>query len=135
VYKFKLDNYENIELSIIKWPLTVLRLKGMDRLKLSELSDKILSHWRSYTDKVVEVYSHSNEISHNTITPIARRNGELYVLDLVLRNNRTNEEYPDGIFHPHKELHNIKKENIGLIEVLGLAVLPARLKDELEIIK
>jgi UDPglucose--hexose-1-phosphate uridylyltransferase len=135
VYKFKLDNYEDIELSIVKWPLTVLRLKGMDRLKLSELSDKILSHWRSYTDKTVEVYSHSNEIYHNTITPIARRKGELYVLDLVLRNNRTNEEYPDGIFHPHKELHNIKKENIGLIEVLGLAVLPARLKDELEIIK
>lgn len=135
VYKFIVNNYKNIELSIVKWPLTVLRLKGRNRLELSELADKVLSHWRNYSDPIVDVYSHTNEIPHNTITPIARKSGELYILDLVLRNNRISEEYPDGIFHPHKELHNIKKENIGLIEVLGLAVLPARLKDELEVIK
>lgn len=135
VYKFKLDSYNNIELSIVKWPLTVLRLKSKNRLELSDLADKILSHWRNYSDYIVNVYSHTNEVPHNTITPIARKDDEFFVLDLVLRNNRTSEEHPDGIFHPHKELHNIKKENIGLIEVLGLAVLPARLKDELEIIK
>ncbi|GAA0822330.1 UDP-glucose--hexose-1-phosphate uridylyltransferase [Clostridium tertium] len=135
VYKFNLNSYKNIELSIVKWPLTVLRLKGRNRIELSELADKVLVHWRNYSDSIVDVYSYTNEIPHNTITPIARKDGEFYVLDLVLRNNRTSEEHPDGIFHPHKELHNIKKENIGLIEVLGLAVLPARLKDELEIIK
>lgn len=135
VYKFNLNSYKNIELSIVKWPLTVLRLKGRNRIELSELADKVLSHWKNYSDSIVNVYSHTNEIPHNTITPIARRDDEFYILDLVLRNNRTSEEHPDGIFHPHKELHNIKKENIGLIEVLGLAVLPARLKDELEIIK
>lgn len=135
VYKFNLNSYKNIELSIVKWPLTVLRLKGRNRVELSELADKVLVHWRNYSDSIVDVYSCTNEIPHNTITPIARKDGEFYVLNLVLRNNRTSEEYPDGIFHPHKELHNIKKENIGLIEVLGLAVLPARLKDELEIIK
>lgn len=135
VYTFKVDTYEHVELSIVKWPLTVLRLKGKNRLKLSELGDKVLSHWREYSDEEVGVYSYSNEVPHNTITPISRRDGELFVLDLVLRNNRTSEEHPDGIFHPHKELHNIKKENIGLIEVLGLAVLPSRLKDELEVIK
>lgn len=135
VYKFNLNSYKNIELSIVKWPLTVLRLKGRNRIELSGLADKVLVHWRNYSDSIVDVYSCTNEIPHNTITPIARKDGEFYVLDLVLRNNRTSEEHPDGIFHPHKELHNIKKENIGLIEVLGLAVLPARLKDELEIIK
>lgn len=135
VFKFNLNSYKNIELSIVKWPLTVLRLKGRNRIELSELADKVLVHWRNYSDSIVDVYSCTNEIPHNTITPIARKDGEFYVLDLVLRNNRTSEEHPDGIFHPHKELHNIKKENIGLIEVLGLAVLPARLKDELEIIK
>lgn len=135
VYKFNLNSYKNIELSIVKWPLTVLRLKGRNRIELSELADKVLVHWRNYSDSIVDVYSCTNEIPHNTITPIARKDGEFYVLDLVLRNNRTSEEHPDGIFHPHKELHNIKKENIGLIEVLGLAVLPARLKNELEIIK
>ncbi|WP_291652355.1 UDP-glucose--hexose-1-phosphate uridylyltransferase [Clostridium sp.] len=135
VYKFNLNNYENIDLSIVKWPLTVLRLKGRNRLELSELADKVLSHWRNYSDSVVNVYAHTNEIPHNTITPIARKDNEVYILDLVLRNNITSEEHPDGIFHPHKELHNIKKENIGLIEVLGLAVLPSRLKNELEIIK
>lgn len=133
--EFILKNYEQVELSIVKWPLSVLRLKGKNRLELSELAYKILNHWKCYNDPKVGIYSFSNDIPHNTITPIARREKEYYVMDLVLRNNRTSEEYPDGIFHPHSELHNIKKENIGLIEVLGLAVLPARLKDEIEIIK
>lgn len=132
---FKLDKYKDIELSIVKWPLTVVRLKGKDRIELSNLGEEILNHWRNYSDSNVDIYAYTNDIPHNTITPIARRDKEYYILDLVLRNNRTSEEYPDGIFHPHKELHNIKKENIGLIEVLGLAVLPARLKEELELIK
>ena len=132
---FKLDKYKDIELSIVKWPLTVVRLKGKDRFKLSNLGEEILNHWRNYSDSNVDVYAYTNDTPHNTITPIARRDKEYYILDLVLRNNRTSSEHPDGIFHPHKEHHNIKKENIGLIEVLGLAVLPARLKEELELIK
>ncbi|MBM7835274.1 UDP-glucose--hexose-1-phosphate uridylyltransferase [Clostridium sardiniense] len=135
VYKFKINSYENIDLSIIKWPLTALRLKGDDRKDLSILADKILKHWREYSDESVGVLAYSDKTPHNTITPIGRFEDGKYVLDLVLRNNRTTEEHPDGIFHPHEELHHIKKENIGLIEVLGLAVLPARLKDELEAIK
>ena len=132
---FKLDKYKDIELSIVKWPLTVVRLKGKDRLELSNLGEEILNHWRNYSDSNVDVYAYTDDTPHNTITPISRRDNEYYILDLVLRNNRTSSEHPDGIFHPHKELHNIKKENIGLIEVLGLAVLPARLKEELELIK
>ena len=135
VYTFKVKGYEDIKLSIVKWPLSVVRLNGDNRQKLSELGEKILNHWRNYSDENVGVYAFSGETPHNTITPIARRRGEKFELDLVLRNNRTNDEHPDGIFHPHKELHHIKKENIGLIEVLGLAVLPARLKDELAQIK
>ncbi len=135
VKKFSIDGYDDIELSIIKWPLTVIRMKTKDRNRLSELAEKILKHWREYSDEKVEILAFSGDIPHNTITPIIRRRGELFELDLVLRNNRTNDKHPDGIFHPHKELHHIKKENIGLIEVLGLAVLPARLKDELEEIK
>lgn len=128
-------NFNEIALSIVKWPLTVLRLKGKDRQKISDLANKLLEHWRNYTDEEAGVYAETNNEKHNTITPIARREKDLFVLDLVLRNNRTSEEHPDGIFHPHKELHHIKKENIGLIEVLGLAVLPARLKDEMEMLK
>lgn len=132
---FKIDKYINIDLSIVKWPLTVVRLKGKNRYEISELGENILNHWRNYTDSEVDLYAYTNDIPHNTITPISRKDGEYFILDLVLRNNRTNDKYPDGIFHPHKELHNIKKENIGLIEVLGLAVLPSRLKEELETIK
>ncbi|MGL5327922.1 MAG: UDP-glucose--hexose-1-phosphate uridylyltransferase [Peptostreptococcaceae bacterium] len=135
VLQSEIKGYEDIKISIIKWPLTVVRIGGKDRYKLSDLGDKILSHWRNYSDEDVEVHAYTNEIPHNTITPIARKRNDSFELDLVLRNNRTSEEHPDGIFHPHKELHNIKKENIGLIEVLGLAVLPARLKVELEGIK
>lgn len=133
--EFKLNNYDNIELAIVKWPLTVLRLKGKDKAAVSELANKILNHWKDYSDEAANIFSQTDGVPHNTITPIARRENELYVLDLVLRNNKTSSEHPDGIFHPHKELHHIKKENIGLIEVLGLAVLPSRLKDEIEILK
>ena len=133
--EFTLDSYNDVKLSIIKWPLSVVRLKGNKLSELSELAFKILNHWNNYSDVEVEILAYTDEVPHNTITPIARKENGEFVLDLVLRNNRTSEEHPDGIYHPHKELHNIKKENIGLIEVLGLAVLPARLKDELEIIK
>ncbi len=135
VYTFEIEGYENVKLSIVKWPLSVVRLNGDNREEISELAEKILNHWRSYSDGKVGVHAFTGDTHHNTITPIARRRGEKFELDLVLRNNRTDENHPDGIFHPHKELHHIKKENIGLIEVLGLAVLPARLKEELNQIR
>ncbi|MGL5693498.1 MAG: UDP-glucose--hexose-1-phosphate uridylyltransferase, partial [Peptostreptococcaceae bacterium] len=135
VFEFKINGYEDVNMSIIKWPLTVVRISCENRHRLSELAQIILTHWRSYSDEEVGVYAYTEKTPHNTITPIARKRDNKYELDLVLRNNRTNEEHQDVIFHPHKELHNIKKENIGLIEVLGLAVLPARLKYELEEIK
>ena len=135
ILKIDLKGYEDVNISMIKWPLSVVRLNSNNREKLSILASYILNHWKGYTDAVVNIHSHTKNTLHNTITPIARRKGENFELDLVLRNNKTSEEHPDGIFHPHKELHHIKKENIGLIEVLGLAVLPARLKEELEIIK
>ena len=135
VYEFEIDGYEDIKISIVKWPLSVIRISGDNRHKLSELAEKILNHWRDYSNEDVGVYAYSGDTPHNTITPIARKRNNKYELDLVLRNNRCDDNHPDGIFHPHKELHHIKKENIGLIEVLGLAVLPARLKDELSQIK
>jgi UDPglucose--hexose-1-phosphate uridylyltransferase len=129
---FTIKGFENIEAGIVKWPMSVIRLRGRDRREISALADFILNQWRQYSDEEVDIISHTSGTPHNTITPIARRRNELFELDLVLRNNRTSSEYPDGIYHPHKELHHIKKENIGLIEVMGLAVLPARLKEELE---
>ena len=135
VYTFEIKGYENVKLSIVKWPLSVVRLNGNNREEISELAERILNHWKNYSDENVGVHAFTEDIPHNTITPIARRRDGKFELDLVLRNNRTDENHPDGIFHPHKELHHIKKENIGLIEVLGLAVLPARLKDELNQIK
>ena len=110
---------------------SVIRLRCAERGRLEELADRILRAWRGYSDESVSIYAETDGEAHNTITPIARRRGEDYELDLVLRNNLTTEEYPLGLFHPHAELHHIKKENIGLIEVMGLAVLPARLRDEL----
>jgi len=134
---FKNDKYKNVKAGIVKWPMSVIRLSSFSKEELIELSIKTLCEWRNYTDKDVEIYAYSEvngeKIPHNTITPIARINKEgQYEIDLVLRNNRTSKEYPDGIFHPHKELHHIKKENIGLIEVMGLAVLPGRLNSELK---
>ena len=123
--------FEDIQAGIVKWPMSVLRICGADKERLAELADKILRSWRSYTDADAFIYAQTDGVPHNTITPIARRRGEAYELDLVLRNNITTEEHPLGVYHPHAELHHIKKENIGLIEVMGLAVLPARLKGEL----
>ena len=123
--------FESVKAGIVKWPMSVLRLTSKDRTELCNLANRILLKWRTYTDKEAFVFAKTGGEPHNTITPIARRRGEDYELDLVLRNNITTEEHPLGVYHPHAELHHIKKENIGLIEVMGLAVLPARLKTEL----
>ena len=123
--------YDDIAAGIVKWPMSVIRLRGMDRDRLAELADRILTCWRGYSDPDCYIFAETDGTSHNTITPIARRRGENYELDLVLRNNITTREHPLGVFHPHADKHHIKKENIGLIEVMGLAVLPARLKTEL----
>ena len=127
--------YTDICAGIVNWPMSVIRLTGPDKSRIAELADRILRAWRIYTDESAFIYAETNGTPHNTITPIARRRGDHYELDLVLRNNITTEEHPLGVYHPHAELHHIKKENIGLIEVMGLAVLPARLKDELEHLK
>ena len=123
--------YKSVKAGIVKWPMSVIRLKSRDTGALVDLADEILTAWRGYTDEAALVYAETGGEPHNTITPIARRRGEEYELDLVLRNNITTDEHPLGVYHPHAERHNIKKENIGLIEVMGLAVLPARLKDEM----
>ena len=123
--------FEDVRAGIVKWPMSVIRLTCADRTRLAELAERILKAWRGYTDEEAVIYAETDGEPHNTITPIARRRGGDYELDLVLRNNLTTEEYPLGLYHPHDELHHIKKENIGLIEVMGLAVLPARLREEL----
>ncbi len=125
------QGFEDVKAGIVKWPMSVIRISGPDKECLIELADKILTTWRGYTDEAAFVFAETDNEPHNTITPIARRRGEDYELDLVLRNNITTEEHPLGVYHPHAALHHIKKENIGLIEVMGLAVLPARLKDEM----
>ena len=131
--KISFKGYENVNSCLLKWPMSVIRLSSADRSELASLVSKILAAWRSYTDEAAFVFAETDGEPHNTITPIARRRGELYELDLVLRNNITTSEHPLGVYHPHAEHHNIKKENIGLIEVMGLAVLPARLKDEISL--
>ena len=123
--------FENVKAGIVRWPMSVLRLRSADRYALVELADKILTCWRGYTDEEAFIYAETDGTPHNTITPIARRRDGDFELDLVLRNNITTDAHPMGVYHPHAELHHIKKENIGLIEVMGLAVLPARLKKEL----
>ena len=123
--------FEDVQAGIVCWPMSVIRLRCADSGRIVQLADKILTAWRGYTDESVSVYAETEGEPHNTITPIARRRGEDFEMDLVLRNNLTTQEHPLGLFHPHAELHHIKKENIGLIEVMGLAVLPARLKEEL----
>ena len=128
---FTFPGYEDVKAGILKWPMSVIRLTCADRERLVDLADRILGLWRSYTDESATILAETDGEPHNTITPIARRRGEDYELDLVLRNNLTTPEHPLGLYHPHAELHHIKKENIGLIEVMGLAVLPARLKTEL----
>ncbi len=128
------DGYEDVSCGIVKWPMSVIRINSKEKNRLIELADKILSSWRGYTDENAFIYAFTDNEPHNTITPIARRVGENYELDLVLRNNITTKEHPLGVYHPHRELHHIKKENIGLIEVMGLAVLPSRLKNEMQML-
>ena len=129
--KLSFKGFEDIQAGIVKWPMSVIRLQGADPARIADLADKILAAWRGYTDESVSVIAFSDGQPHNTITPIARRRGQDFELDLVLRCNITTEEHPMGVFHPHADKHHIKKENIGLIEVMGLAVLPSRLKQEL----
>ena len=128
---FTFPGFEDVEAGVVKWPMSVIRITANGPDRLVELADKILTAWRSYTDESAFIFAETDGEPHNTVTPIARRRGEKFELDLVLRNNITTEEHPLGVYHPHAELHHIKKENIGLIEVMGLAVLPARLKEEL----
>ena len=127
--------YEDVKAGIVKWPMSVIRLDCPDKERIIDLADKILLKWRDYTDEDAFVFANTDGENHNTITPIARKRGEMFELDLVLRNNITTEEHPLGVYHPHAKLHHIKKENIGLIEVMGLAVLPARLKEEMAELK
>jgi UDPglucose--hexose-1-phosphate uridylyltransferase len=132
---FRIEGYEDVEAGIVKWPMSVIRIKGCDRGRLIECAGHILDCWRQYDDPEASIFHETDGERHNTITPIVRRRGEAYEMDLVLRNNLTTEEYPLGLFHPHQEKHHIKKENIGLIEVMGLAILPARLKTELAAVR
>lgn len=133
--KVVIPGFEDVSAGIVRWPMSVIRISGPDTDRLIELADKILLAWRGYTDEDAFIFAETDGEPHNTITPIARKRGENFEMDLVLRNNITTKEHPLGVYHPHAELHHIKKENIGLIEVMGLAVLPARLKDEIEGLK
>ncbi len=132
---FTIPGYEDVESGIVKWPLSVLRIRHRDEKRLIDLADHVLAVWRDYTDEDAFIFAHTDGEPHNTITPIARKVGDTYELDLTLRNNITTEEHPLGVYHPHAKLHHIKKEIIGLIEVMGLAVLPSRLKDEMALLK
>ena len=128
------DGFDTVEAGIVRWPMSTIRLRSADRAALVELADRIQLAWRGYTDESAFVFAETNGEPHNTVTPIARMSGDLFELDLVLRNNITTEEHPLGVYHPHADKHNIKKENIGLIEVMGLAVLPARLLGEMDMV-
>ena len=132
---FVVTGFEDVEAGIVNWPMSVIRLRSRNTERIIALADIILNKWRSYTDEAAFIYAETDGEPHNTITPIARKRGDKYELDLVLRNNITTEEHPLGVYHPHAKLHHIKKENIGLIEVMGLAVLPSRLKDEIAQLK
>ena len=134
-YHFSVKEYHDISCGIVKWPLSVIRLRGRDSDRLVSLASLILGKWRGYTDESAVILAETDGTPHNTITPIARRRGEDYELDLCLRNNLTTDEHPLGLYHPHAQWHHIKKENIGLIEVMGLAVLPARLQSELDLLE
>ena len=131
---YQMEEFPGVEAGIVKWPMAVLRTRSKNPDDLIRLGDRVLQAWRGYTDEEAFIFAETDGEPHNTITPIARKKGEMYELDLVLRNNITTEEYPLGVYHPHQELHHIKKENIGLIEVMGLAVLPSRLKAELSLL-
>lgn len=130
-YQFELENAPTVEAGILEWPMSVIRLRSENQQELAEAAIQIMQKWDDYSDESVGIHAYSGEEPHNAVTPIARKNGEEFELDIVLRNNRRSDEFPDGIFHPHPEVQHIKRENIGLIEVMGLAILPPRLKDEL----
>ena len=132
IKEYVIPGYEDVRAGMVKWPMSVIRLQGKDKERLTSAADHILMCWRSYTDEAAFIFAETNGEPHNTITPIARIRDGYFELDLVLRNNITTEEHPLGVYHPHAKLHHIKKENIGLIEVMGLAVLPSRLKSEME---
>lgn len=132
-YSFTVTEFPDVKFGIVDWPMSVIRVSGKKQ-EVEKATSYIWKTWQGYQDESVEIYSHTEETPHNTVTPIARRRGTAYEMDIVLRNNRTSEKYPSGIFHPHEELHHIKKENIGLIEVMGLAILPGRLAEELELL-
>ena len=132
---FEIEGYADVAAGIVKWPLSVIRLRGADPERLTELSAHILAKWRAYTDREAMIFAETEGVPHNTITPIARRRGQDYEIDLCLRNNLTTDEHPMGLYHPHAQWHHIKKENIGLIEVMGLAVLPSRLQKELDLLE
>ena len=132
---FTMSQWPNLNAGIVNWPMSVIRLQGKDLEEIADAADHILTNWRAYTDEAAFIFSETEGTPHNTITPIARMRGDLLELDLVLRNNITTEEHPMGVYHPHSEYHNIKKENIGLIEVMGLAILPARLKAEMALLE
>ncbi|SFO30243.1 UTP-hexose-1-phosphate uridylyltransferase [Pseudobutyrivibrio sp. JW11] len=132
IKEFSVKGYEDVKAGIVKWPLSVIRLQCKDEKRIIDLAEHILNAWRGYTDESAFIFAETDGEKHNTITPIARKRGDLFELDLALRNNITTEEHPLGVYHPHAHLHHIKKENIGLIEVMGLAVLPSRLKGEME---
>ncbi|HFI0107091.1 TPA: UDP-glucose--hexose-1-phosphate uridylyltransferase [Streptococcus suis] len=134
-HKLVFEGFESVSAGIVKWPMSVIRLTSADKPSLLRLATKILEKWRSYSDDRVQIKAETDGTPHHTITPIARKRGDLYELDLVLRDNQTSEEFPDGIYHPHPDVQHIKKENIGLIEVMGLAILPPRLKAELAEVK
>ena len=131
---YTVKGFEDVETGILNWPLSVLRIRSKDENRLIDMADHILNVWRNYSDENAHIYAQTGGEPHNTITPIARKTGETYELDLTLRNNITTAEHPLGLFHPHEQYHHIKKENIGLIEVMGLAVLPSRLKNEMELL-
>ena len=132
--EFTVKGFEDVKAGIVKWPLSVLRIRHKDEKRLIDLAEHVLNCWRSYTDEAAFIFAETDGEPHNTITPIARKTGDMFELDLTLRNNITTEEHPLGVYHPHAQYHHIKKENIGLIEVMGLAVLPSRLKKELELL-
>lgn len=131
-HSFIIQRFPAVRCSTVKWPMSVIRLRSAEKSSLVDAADWISTKWREYEDKDVDIIPYTGDIPHNTVTPIARKNGDIFELDIVLRNNRTSDVHPLGIFHPHADVHHIKKENIGLIEVMGLAVLPGRLKDELK---
>ena len=129
--EFHFKGYSDVTAGIVKWPMSVLRLRSQNKARLVELAEKIRLAWRDYSDESIDVLAYTGDTPHHTVTPIARKRDGQFELDIVLRDNHTTAEFPDGVYHPHADVQHIKKENIGLIEVMGLAILPPRLKDEL----